>query len=77
MSAGTGAILETRGLAASYGPTRVLQALDLSVPTGGIVTLLGANGAGKTTTLRAICNMMVRCAGEIHFSGQRIDGKPT
>ena len=75
MSAST--ILETRGLHASYGPTRVLQALDLAVPAGGIVTLLGANGAGKTTTLRAICNMMVRCTGEIHFSGRRIDGRPT
>ena len=71
------AILETRRLEAAYGPTRVLQALDLAVPAGGIVTLLGANGAGKTTTLRAICNMMVRCAGEIDFAGQRIDGKAT
>ena len=77
MSASAGTILETRGLGAAYGPTRVLQALDLAVPKGGIVTLLGANGAGKTTTLRAICNMMVRCAGEIHFAGQRIDGKAT
>jgi len=41
MSAGAGAILETRGLGAAYGPTRVLQALDITVPTGGIVTLLG------------------------------------
>jgi branched-chain amino acid transport system ATP-binding protein len=72
-----GAILETRRLDAAYGPTQVLQALDLVVPQGGIVTLLGANGAGKTTALRAICNMMVRCAGEIHFAGQRIDGRAT
>jgi branched-chain amino acid transport system ATP-binding protein len=77
MSASAGAILETRRLDAAYGPTRVLQALDLAVPAGGIVTLLGANGAGKTTTLRAICNMMVRSAGEIHFNGQRIDGRAT
>jgi branched-chain amino acid transport system ATP-binding protein len=71
------AILETRSLVASYGPTRVLQSLDLGVPRGGIVTLLGANGAGKTTTLRAICNMMVKASGEIRFAGERIDGKAT
>ena len=71
------AILETRALSAAYGPTRVLQSIDLSVPERGIVTLLGANGAGKTTTLRALCNMMVRVSGEIRFEGQRIDGKAT
>ncbi len=71
------AILETKGLCAAYGPTRVLDALDLELAPGGIVTLLGANGAGKTTTLRAICNMMVRSSGEIRFAGERIDGKPT
>jgi branched-chain amino acid transport system ATP-binding protein len=71
------AILETRGLSAAYGPTRVLQSIDLAVEQGGIVTLLGANGAGKTTMLRAVCNMMVRLDGEIRFNGQRIDGKAT
>jgi branched-chain amino acid transport system ATP-binding protein len=71
------AILETRGLSAAYGPTQVLQAIDISVEQGGIVTLLGANGAGKTTTLRALCNMMVRITGEIRFNDRRIDGKAT
>jgi branched-chain amino acid transport system ATP-binding protein len=71
------AILETRGLAAAYGPTKVLHGIDLAVEQGGITTLLGANGAGKTTTLRAICNMMVRTTGEVLFAGARIDGKAT
>jgi branched-chain amino acid transport system ATP-binding protein len=71
------AILETRGLRAAYGPTRVLDGIDLAVEEGGITTLLGANGAGKTTTLRAICNMMVRLSGEIRFAASRIDGMAT
>jgi branched-chain amino acid transport system ATP-binding protein len=71
------AILETRGLSAAYGSTKVLQGLDLAVEQGGIVTLLGANGAGKTTTLRALCNMMVRASGEIRFNDRRIDGSAT
>jgi branched-chain amino acid transport system ATP-binding protein len=71
------AILETLGLGAAYGATQVLQAIDISVEQGGIVTLLGANGAGKTTTLRALCNMLVRVTGEIRFNDRRIDGKAT
>jgi len=70
-------ILELRNVDAAYGPTQILQAVDLAVEERGITTLLGANGAGKTTTLRAICNMMVRTSGEIRFAGERIDGKAT
>jgi len=71
------AILELRNVDAAYGPTQILEAVDLAVEVRGITTLLGANGAGKTTTLRAICNMMVRVSGEIRFAGERIDGKAT
>jgi branched-chain amino acid transport system ATP-binding protein len=71
------AILELRNVVAAYGPTQILEAVDLVVEEHGITTLLGANGAGKTTTLRAICNMMVRVSGEIRFAGERIDGKAT
>ncbi|QFZ83259.1 ATP-binding cassette domain-containing protein [Variovorax paradoxus] len=70
-------ILEVRGLHASYGPTRVLQGIDLDIPTGQVVALLGANGAGKTTTLRALCQMMVSTEGRIMLAGQRIDGRST
>jgi branched-chain amino acid transport system ATP-binding protein len=71
------AILELHNVDAAYGPTQILQAVNLAVEERGITTLLGANGAGKTTTLRAICNMMVRASGEIRFAGRRIDGKAT
>ena len=36
----------------------VLKGVSLTVPEGGVVTLLGANGAGKTTTLKAISNLL-------------------
>jgi len=70
-------ILEVRGLHAAYGPTRVLQGIDLDVAEGEVVALLGANGAGKTTTLRALCQMMVSTQGTITLAGQRIDGRAT
>ncbi|KQP05142.1 ABC transporter ATP-binding protein [Pseudorhodoferax sp. Leaf265] len=70
-------LLEVRGLHAAYGPTRVLQGIDLDVSEGQVVALLGANGAGKTTTLRALCQMMVSTQGTITLAGQRIDGRAT
>ena len=70
-------LLEVRGLHAAYGPTRVLQGIDLDVAQGEVVALLGANGAGKTTTLRALCQMMVSTQGSITLAGQRIDGRAT
>lgn len=72
----TAALLEVRGLTASYGATQVLHGIDLTVARGGITALLGANGAGKTTTLRAICGM-VRTSGDVTLDGMRIAGKAT
>ena len=69
-------LLEVNNLEASYGPTQVLFGIDFTLERGGITTILGANGAGKTTTLRSLCGM-VKTRGEIHFDGQRIDGKVT
>ena len=70
------ALLEVRGLAAQYGPTRVLHGIDFTVAERGITTILGANGAGKTTTLRAVCNM-VKMSGEVTLAGKRIDNRAT
>ena len=43
-----------RGLRKAYGNRVVVDGLDLDVPTGEIVGLIGANGAGKTTTVECI-----------------------
>lgn len=58
----------------------VLKGVSLSVPSGGIVALLGANGAGKSTTLKAISGLLKHengrvTDGSIEFLGQRIDKK--
>ena len=52
----------------------VLKGVSLKVPTGGIVSLLGANGAGKSTTLKAISKLLQSERGEttkgtIEFEG--------
>jgi branched-chain amino acid transport system ATP-binding protein len=65
------ALLELEDVRAGYGPTSVLHGVTLSVPEGGVVSLLGANGAGKTTTLRAITSG-VRWTGGIRFAGRSL-----
>ena len=52
----------------------VLKGVSLSVPAGGIVTLLGANGAGKTTTLKAISNLLHSERGEVTKGSIAYDG---
>jgi len=70
------ALLELEEVRCGYGPTSVLHGVSLSVPDGGIVSLLGANGAGKTTTLRAITGG-VPWTGEIRFAGHSLRHKHT
>ena len=70
------ALLELESVHAGYGQTSVLHGVGLSVPEGGVVSLLGANGAGKTTTLRAI-TAGVHWSGDIRFGGRSLRGKST
>ncbi|GIH06500.1 ABC transporter ATP-binding protein [Rhizocola hellebori] len=63
-------ILQVRGLVAGYGAAPVLRDIDLTVPTGSIVTVLGANGAGKTTLLRTLSGLLRPTAGQILLDGK-------
>jgi branched-chain amino acid transport system ATP-binding protein len=69
-------MLTLRNLHAGYGSVAVIKGVDLAVPEGAIITLIGANGAGKTTLLNTISGVLRPSAGEIHFRGKRIDGLP-
>jgi len=66
-------MLELRDLTIRYGAVQAVQSLSLTVPDGGIVSIIGSNGAGKSTTLRAISGLVRPAGGEIWFDGQRID----
>jgi len=69
-------MLETKNLKVAYGSITAICDLSISVPKGGIVTLIGANGAGKSTTLRAISGILRSSAGSIHFEGEDITHLP-
>jgi len=69
-------MLEIKDLQVNYGAICALHGVSLKVPTGGIVTLIGANGAGKTTTLRAISGITRVKSGSITFEGKNITNLP-
>ena len=69
-------MLELKHLAVSYGAINALHGISLSVPAGGIVTLIGSNGAGKSTTLRTISGLVKPQSGEILYEGRNIAGLP-
>jgi branched-chain amino acid transport system ATP-binding protein len=66
-------LLEIRNVHVHYHKVAALKGIDMEVPDGGIVTIIGANGAGKSTTLRAISGLAPVSKGEIAFAGKRID----
>jgi branched-chain amino acid transport system ATP-binding protein len=69
-------LLEVKGLRVRYGATgTALHGIDLAVPEGGAVALLGANGAGKTTVLRAITGLLRFNGGSITGGQIRFDGR--
>jgi branched-chain amino acid transport system ATP-binding protein len=70
-------ILRMRGLEVAMGALQILRGIDLDVPAGGIVTVLGANGVGKTTLMRALSGVYVPSAGSITFLGEEIAGLPS
>ncbi len=66
-------VLKIRDLHVGYGPIQVIKGIDLDIPRGKIVALLGSNGAGKTTTLRAISGL-IKSSGEILLENENIAG---
>ena len=68
-------MLKICDLTVAYSVAPVLHSVNLEVPEGKIVALLGANGAGKSTTLKAVSGLIRAHSGRIEFCGQLISGK--
>jgi branched-chain amino acid transport system ATP-binding protein len=66
--------LAVRDLHAYYGQSHVLQGVDLDVPHGGAVALLGRNGAGKTTTISAIVGLVRPRSGSVRLGDRELAG---
>ena len=63
------AALELKGLRKAYGKRQALDGLDLTVPAGSILGLIGANGAGKTTMMSICCGLLKPDAGDVKILG--------
>jgi branched-chain amino acid transport system ATP-binding protein len=64
--------LEVSDLVVGYGETTVLRGVDLVVPAGKVVALLGANGAGKSTLLRTVSGFIEPTRGTVRIAGQDV-----
>ncbi|NDZ17338.1 ABC transporter ATP-binding protein [Variovorax sp. WS11] len=70
------ALLQVRGLGHSFGAVKVLSNVNLEVPHGGLVGLIGPNGSGKTTLFNLISGYIHPLAGEVRFDGRCMAGVP-
>src|SRR6266852_3397552 len=61
--------IEVRALRKSYGRTKALDGLDLTVRTGEVHAFLGPNGAGKTTPIRILLGLLRKDGGEASLLG--------
>ena len=69
------AILQLSQVEKSFGDTKVLDGLDLSVRKGEFITLLGPSGCGKTTTLRIIAGLEAPDGGRVLIAGKDVTGE--
>jgi branched-chain amino acid transport system ATP-binding protein len=69
------ALLDVRDLEVSYGQARALNGVSFSVPSNGLMAIVGSNGAGKTSLVRAIAGMLRPSSGHIVFDGTDITGR--
>lgn len=68
-------MLQASGLNVYYGESHILRDVDLSVPAGQMVCLIGRNGVGKTTLLKTIMGLLKPRTGTITLAGESITNK--
>lgn len=64
-------VLIAKDLQKGYGSRVALMGVDLCLPRGRIIGLLGPNGSGKTTLIKLACGLLQPSAGEILINGKR------
>jgi phospholipid/cholesterol/gamma-HCH transport system ATP-binding protein len=67
-------ILEVKGLHKHFGEHVVLASVNLVVPRGSIVSVLGRSGAGKSVLLKCLAGLLSPDAGEVRFENGSLEG---
>ena len=65
-------MLKIENLNVFYGGIHALRGINLEIPDGQIISLIGANGAGKSTTLKSIMSMVPKAEGKIYWNDKDI-----
>ncbi|GAA1877604.1 ATP-binding cassette domain-containing protein [Asanoa iriomotensis] len=69
--------VQAEGLVKTFGATRAVDGIDLTVPAGSVCGFLGPNGAGKTTTIRMLATLLRPDAGRARVFGHDVVEEPT
>ena len=69
-------MLRLERVARRFGGIEAVKDLDLAVPAGARLGLIGPNGSGKTTVLNLVSGVLMPDSGAIVFGGARIEGLP-
>jgi branched-chain amino acid transport system ATP-binding protein len=73
-AAGSGAVLEARGLNKSFGAVTAAADINVKVAQDSVVGLIGSNGAGKTTFINMVTGYLKPTSGSIHYEDREITG---
>ena len=65
-------ILELTNIHKSFGKTKVLKGIDLTLEKGQVMSIIGSSGSGKTTLLRCVNFLEIADEGEIKVEGKTI-----
>ncbi|WP_422663627.1 ABC transporter ATP-binding protein [Sporomusa sp.] len=68
-------VLEVSGLNVKYGQIHALRDVNLTVPAGRIVAVIGANGAGKSTLMMTLAGLLQPASGTIVYEGRPLSSK--
>jgi branched-chain amino acid transport system permease protein len=69
-------VLEVRAVRKTFGGLVAVNDVSFSLKAGEILGLIGPNGAGKSTMFNLVSGVLPLSAGEVHFEGRRVDGRP-
>ena len=69
-------MIEVRNISRSYGDTLVVDDVSITLPAGGVISLIGANGAGKSTLLSIISRLLPMSAGTVTVEGMDVTTTP-
>ena len=70
-------VVDIRGLRFAYGRRPVLRGIDVQIPAGKIVAILGASGSGKTTLLQLIGGLLKPAGGQVNVCGHDVGAMET